>query len=112
MDCLKVVEFEEGKEEVECAVCTEVIKEGAKVYKLPCKHVFHKECIDKWLEEHKNCPNCRADLTKGLQDKSGKPLSANQSRASRPIARSRPQPVRPPTLPVQPVIDNVDPEYH
>ena len=25
----------------------------------PCKHVFHSECLDKWLEQKKECPNCR-----------------------------------------------------
>ena len=49
MNALKVIEFEKVKEEVDCSVCTSVVEEGEKVYELSCKHVFHKECIDKWL---------------------------------------------------------------
>ena len=28
----------------------------------PCKHIFHSECLEKWLEHKKECPNCRASL--------------------------------------------------
>ena len=109
-ECLKVIDFKQGKKEVDCSICTGVVEEGAKVYELPCKHVFHQECIDKWLDQSKVCPNCRLDLTKGMKDKKGKPLVGQSSNFSRPALVQRP-PVRPPTLPVRPVIDNVDPGY-
>ena len=28
----------------------------------PCKHIFHSECLEKWLEHKKECPNCRTSL--------------------------------------------------
>ena len=30
---------------------------------IKCKHIFHKECIDKWLkEESYKCPNCKCQI--------------------------------------------------
>ena len=25
----------------------------------PCKHIFHSECLELWLDQKKECPNCR-----------------------------------------------------
>ncbi|KAJ6875219.1 RING-H2 finger protein ATL43-like [Populus alba x Populus x berolinensis] len=51
------------KEGLECAVCltrfepTEVLKLLPK-----CKHAFHVECVDTWLDAHSTCPLCRYRL--------------------------------------------------
>ncbi|OZJ06909.1 hypothetical protein BZG36_00086 [Bifiguratus adelaidae] len=43
-----------------CQVCLTEYEDGEDVRLLNCKHVFHKECIDKWLTEGSNrCPICR-----------------------------------------------------
>ena len=40
---------------------------GNKPYmKTPCNHIFHKECLEKWLLLKKECPNCRTDLSDNI----------------------------------------------
>ena len=43
----------------ECSICWSDI-EPRDVKKTSCKHVFHKECLKKWLERNPSCPNCRS----------------------------------------------------
>ena len=44
-------------EQCECGICSETTFEKAR--KLPCNHVYHNECITKWLRMQSNCPMCR-----------------------------------------------------
>lgn len=32
------------------------------IQKLRCNHVFHPECIYKWLDINKRCPMCREEI--------------------------------------------------
>ena len=51
----------EGAED-DCPICMEKMKGGEKdVCKLYCKHYFHVECMEKWLETRMECPICRAE---------------------------------------------------
>jgi hypothetical protein len=43
-------------EEENCAVCLEEMAPGDEVRKLNCRHMFHFECISKWLLLNKVCP--------------------------------------------------------
>ncbi|RWR76976.1 E3 ubiquitin-protein ligase ATL4-like protein [Cinnamomum micranthum f. kanehirae] len=48
-----------------CAVCLNDLHDEDKVWVLRnCCHVFHKRCLDRWLDhdEHQTCPLCRAPL--------------------------------------------------
>lgn len=41
-----------------CNVCLMDYTPGELLKTLPCFHVFHKECIQKWFNEKKSCPIC------------------------------------------------------
>ena len=38
------------------------IKEKNKTVKLKCKHIFHNDCIRKWLDKSCTCPICRSNI--------------------------------------------------
>ncbi|KAF9681931.1 hypothetical protein SADUNF_Sadunf05G0054500 [Salix dunnii] len=47
----------------ECAVCLSQISEGESVRNLKCRHTFHKDCLDEWLQQClATCPLCRAKV--------------------------------------------------
>ncbi|KAK4419961.1 E3 ubiquitin-protein ligase ATL42 [Sesamum alatum] len=49
-----------SKEGLECAVCLSRFEDAEILRLLPrCRHAFHMNCIDKWLENHSSCPLCR-----------------------------------------------------
>ena len=45
-----------------CAICLECFDEEETVHALSCNehHVFHPQCIERWLETYNVCPVCRA----------------------------------------------------
>ncbi len=41
----------------QCRICLQRYLEGQHVRRLPCRHKFHKDCIDNWLlHQHATCP--------------------------------------------------------
>lgn len=45
----------------ECAVCLADFHKGERLAKLPaCRHLFHRKCVTRWLEQSEECPKCRA----------------------------------------------------
>ena len=53
-----------------CSICTDGWGRGGEdIRKLNvCGHVFHKSCIDRWLDEHYNCPLCRTSIVPGMDE--------------------------------------------
>eukprot|EP00249_Psilotum_nudum_P001871 c14608_g1_i2 orf=366-908(+) len=60
----EMLEQQHPQGDCECAVCLCDFHEGQEVRQLPCCwHVFHKDCIDRWLDHDQNsCPLCRSSL--------------------------------------------------
>lgn len=45
-----------------CVICCEEFQVGQNVIKMPCEHVFERECVEPWLKTNNTCPVCRYEL--------------------------------------------------
>eukprot|EP00802_Teleaulax_amphioxeia_P016071 Tamp_16179.p1 GENE.Tamp_16179~~Tamp_16179.p1 ORF type:complete len:366 (-),score=40.75 Tamp_16179:223-1320(-) len=74
----------------ECLVCLESFQEGDRISRLACSHIFHTECITKWMVSRLNanqvgtCPHCNHQVAfpvyAGTEDSTGTYVS------QRPVA--------------------------
>ena len=51
----------EGK----CKICLSGFEGGELLRRLPCQHVFHRDCVDQHFLYKSNCPVCRCDVRGG-----------------------------------------------
>eukprot|EP00980_Cylindrotheca_fusiformis_P005989 scaffold1284_cov108-Cylindrotheca_fusiformis.AAC.3 len=54
-----------NKSSEECSICLEGYQPGETIgvaIAADCNHVFHEDCVVKWLQKHDQCPLCRLDL--------------------------------------------------
>ena len=49
--------------EDKCAICLLKYKGVDIIKEFPCKHIFHKNCIFKWLKTSNVCPLCKYDIS-------------------------------------------------
>ncbi|XP_076896073.1 E3 ubiquitin-protein ligase ATL42-like [Bidens hawaiensis] len=49
---------------LECSICLSRFEDVEMLRLLPkCKHAFHIDCVDRWLEKHSGCPLCRCKVS-------------------------------------------------
>ena len=67
----------------ECSICLMEVNEGQNTILLPCGHMFHEECVTKWLKIHNTCPLCRFELPTDNADYERQRNERNQQREER-----------------------------
>ncbi|KAJ3085006.1 hypothetical protein HK102_000402 [Quaeritorhiza haematococci] len=47
-----------------CGICLEDFVAGSEdtATEMPCKHIFHEECLLTWLKQSNTCPHCRYEI--------------------------------------------------
>ncbi|XP_073035306.1 E3 ubiquitin-protein ligase RING1-like [Primulina eburnea] len=58
---IKTVTLRENEDE-SCSICLEDFYTGCEVLSMPCSHIFHEDCIKKWLKTSHYCPICRLEM--------------------------------------------------
>ena len=52
-----------------CAICIDEFEDKEKARRLPCRHMFHEDCLIPWLtERHASCPMCKYDVLQHILD--------------------------------------------
>lgn len=75
MPTIQISQEHLGTDAAQCAVCKDEFELGASVRQMPCRHMYHADCILPWLAQHNSCPVCRYEMPTDDQE-------YNQSRAS------------------------------
>jgi len=62
----RTLSYKYSKEQItieeKCTICLSEYEQSDHVRRLPCMHLFHIECVDRWLIQSKRCPICRIDI--------------------------------------------------
>ncbi|CAN6442125.1 unnamed protein product [Victoria cruziana] len=49
-------------EDAVCCICLAKYVDNDELRELPCTHLFHSECVDKWLKINASCPLCKHEV--------------------------------------------------
>ncbi|OIV96932.1 hypothetical protein TanjilG_00514 [Lupinus angustifolius] len=64
IDSLKKVNLGKDIAKEECSICLVEFIGEEEVSEMPCKHMYHQECITQWLRRSGMCPLCRYSMSK------------------------------------------------
>ncbi|KAL6644614.1 hypothetical protein ACP70R_016222 [Stipagrostis hirtigluma subsp. patula] len=70
-----------GGAAADCRVCLARFEPESVVNRLPCGHLFHRACLETWLDyDHATCPLCRLHLLPAADDSPVAPLAPRLAR--------------------------------
>ena len=46
----------------DCSICQCEFEPDERILEMPCKHVYHHDCLLPWLQQTSTCPECRLQL--------------------------------------------------
>ncbi|XP_074569977.1 putative E3 ubiquitin-protein ligase RHC2A [Curcuma longa] len=69
--------------ECHCAICMDPFELGTKSREMPCKHIYHQDCILPWLSLHNSCPVCRHEMQAAKDDE---PAATTESEEQETVA--------------------------
>ncbi|KAF8105003.1 hypothetical protein N665_0164s0019 [Sinapis alba] len=60
--CWKIKKKKFMATDTQCTICLVDYVMGDKITTLPCKHIYHKDCISQWLTQSNVCCVCKAEV--------------------------------------------------
>jgi len=58
----QILELKKGNKK--CDICWSEYEVGQIMKTMPCFHIFHEDCLNKWLEMSLVCPVCKCGIIK------------------------------------------------
>jgi len=62
-----------------CPICFDELAVADEVFKLPCCHFYHADCLTRWLQTQNTCPLCRSDMPQQRDEMKAEDVTRRQS---------------------------------
>jgi len=57
----------QGSTQTTCMICLGDFSVEEPCRRLPCRHVFHSDCVDEWLRRCTDCPICKSNVDRAIR---------------------------------------------
>jgi len=59
-------------EQTKCLICLDDFSDGDEIKTLPCLHIYHQACVERWLHTDNSCPVCKTPIGSRLEPARGR----------------------------------------